>query len=400
MKILYLGSFCESDLFDKIINNSKKNKPSIAQQKLERLLLEGLCNIECYKVSAISIVPIPRYPQYNHLLFKQNAKPLANKSKLLYFSFINLPVLKQLSLFVSCFIKIFDWLFKNRRDKSKVIFIYSMNLYESIPALFLRLFFRHKVITIVTEINRFRFVSKTSPLLYFKMQINRAISNLINYSFDGYILLTQAMNEIINKYKRPFIVVEGIAEATNKAENINKSSAIMYAGSLHKKYGIKKLVKAFLLLENTKVELWIFGQGDFENEIKSLALKNSRIKFFGIMHNEIIIQKEQQALLLINPRTSDEQFTKYSFPSKNIEYMASGTPLVAARLQGIPSEYFEYIYTISDESVIGISQLLEQLLCKPQEELNEFGRKAAEFVLSQKNSTVQAEKIINFINTL
>ena len=34
---------------------------------------------------------------------------------------------------------------------------------------------------------------------------------------------------------------------------------------------------------------------------------------------------------------------QYSFPSKTMEYLASGTPSIAYKLEGIPSEYYPFI---------------------------------------------------------
>ena len=60
------------------------------------------------------------------------------------------------------------------------------------------------------------------------------------------------------------------------------------------------------------------------------------------------------ATLLINPRFSNEEYTKYSFPSKNMEYMASGTPILTTKLPGMPKEYYEYIYLFEEESIEGM----------------------------------------------
>ena len=43
-----------------------------------------------------------------------------------------------------------------------------------------------------------------------------------------------------------------------------------------------------------------------------------------------------QSLWPVNPRQNNEEFTKYSFPSKTMEYLASGVPVVAYKLDGIP----------------------------------------------------------------
>lgn len=72
--------------------------------------------------------------------------------------------------------------------------------------------------------------------------------------------------------------------------------------------------------------------------------------------------RNKKATLLINPRPSNEEFTKYSFPSKNLEYMASGTPLLATDLPGIPAEYKRYEYIIENENIDGIANMFRYVL--------------------------------------
>jgi len=84
-----------------------------------------------------------------------------------------------------------------------------------------------------------------------------------------------------------------------------------------------------------------------------------------------------------------------------MEYMASGTPVISYRLEGIPDEYFSYMYTIDDD--IGeeaIFNILERVLSKPDDELIKLGQSAREYVLSKKNATAQTAKILEMIELL
>ena len=50
--------------------------------------------------------------------------------------------------------------------------------------------------------------------------------------------------------------------------------------------------------------------------------------------------------VLVNPRPNNEEYTKYSFPSKNIEYLMTGKPVVAYMLDGMPAHYKKFLYEI------------------------------------------------------
>lgn len=175
---------------------------------------------------------------------------------------------------------------------------------------------------------------------------------------------------------------------------------VIYAGGLHEEYGIKSLVDGFRKLNESDTELHLFGHGPMVEDIEQLMSEDNRIKYFGIVPNSKVVEAELQATLLVNPRPTVEDFTKYSFPSKNIEYMVSGTPILTTVLAGMPREYHEYVYLLEDESTDGIHDKLKELLLDtPQEELRLKGRRAKEFVLENKNNIYQANRIIDFIKT-
>ena len=109
----------------------------------------------------------------------------------------------------------------------------------------------------------------------------------------------------------------------------------MYAGALSKRYGIAELIEAFRQT-NLDAQLHIYGFGDFAPELEKIAREDARVCYKGRVSREEILEREREASLLVNVRNPKDEFTAYSFPSKTIEYMASGTPLLTSRLPGIP----------------------------------------------------------------
>ena len=221
----------------------------------------------------------------------------------------------------------------------------------------------------------------------------------IQGQFDGYIYLTEAMKDVVNP-SAPYIVVEGIAKETDfdlsKASEKSKKKAIMYAGALNERLGIKNLLEAFKSIKDQNAELWLFGSGDCVSAINDAAAKDSRIKYFGFKSRDEILEFEAKAHLLINIRDPKEDYTQYSFPSKTIEYMLSGTPLLTTKLPGIPKEYFDYVFTAEDLSSGGIGNKITEILGLPHEELISFGKKAQSFILDNKNARVQSGRILKF----
>lgn len=219
----------------------------------------------------------------------------------------------------------------------------------------------------------------------------------IIHSCTGYVLLTEAMANKVRPGAKPYLVIEGqvdsaMEEQCNSLGNKWSGLNCVYAGGLHKKYGIETLVKAFILADVPNSVLHIYGDGDFVPKL--CQIKNDHIFYHGIVPNAEVVAAELASTLLINPRPTTEEFVRYSFPSKNLEYMVSGTPVLTTNLPGMPEEYKDYVYLFEDESVQGMVTKLREVLSLPTNELNRKGKKAKEFVLNEKNNIYQTNRIL------
>ena len=242
-------------------------------------------------------------------------------------------------------------------------------------------------------------------LLAGRMTRTAALNTRELAKFDGYVLLTEAMNARVNPKCKPFLVAEGQADAAmaareNRLSDKHPQKVCLYAGMLHAQYGVLTLAQAFQRVDDPDARLVFYGQGNAEEALRDIAQADHRMELRGVAANEAVVQEELKATLLINPRPTGEAFTAYSFPSKNLEYMASGTPVLTTRLSGMPREYDAYAYLFTDESVEGMAQTLTQLLAEPREALHARGQAAKAFVLEQKSNTAQAKRLMAFLQSL
>lgn len=207
------------------------------------------------------------------------------------------------------------------------------------------------------------------------------------------------MNDVLNIYHRPYIVMEGLCDEEPQTQDSckNEKRTILYAGTLMEKYGIKMLVDAFIKASMKDTQLVIYGNGPYADQLKELESVYD-IQYRGLAPNDVVVNEEKKATLLINPRPTHEEYTKYSFPSKNMEYMATGTPLLTTRLPGIPAEYKDFIFYFNDESVDGFAETITQVMALSDNELSMKGESAKYFVLNQKNNKTQAGRILSLIN--
>ena len=221
--------------------------------------------------------------------------------------------------------------------------------------------------------------------------------------FDGYILLTAPMAEALHITGKPILVMEGlVGEApVVSAEGIapdDQRPAVLYTGTLNRELGIDLLLEAMEGLP--EVQLWLCGHGDMEAEIRKASQTYDHIRYFGFVPQATALMLQQKSFALINPRTSNGAFTRYSFPSKTLEYMRSGKPVLCCKLEGIPAEYDELLCYMEPQTAQGIRESVQALLTKPEAERVQMGSRAREFVLREKNSRAQCGRLMMFLRNL
>lgn len=399
MKILYISSVCSPKVLEYIFNTAII-KPGQAIQKFHRLLIEGFSkNKEICEIEVLSSLPIsPAGHKRKIWNFKKDKWSGVSFD---YVSTLNVPIIKNLIVFILTFSKVLLWRFKNlKEDKIVISDVLNISVFWSA---FLACKITNQPIAVIITDLPVHMVSDSRNLSFFK-RIYLKLGSFIIKHVDYYIGLTEQMNVEVNPLGKPFLVMEGLVDEAILSLNhevipYKEKKIILYAGGIYEKYGVKKLLDAFVDLKDENYELHIYGDGDLEDTMTNYTELDTRIHYFGVVPNSVVVQELFNASLLVNPRPASEEFTKFSFPSKNMEYMVSGTPLLTTVLPGMPKEYHEYVYLLEDESLEGFRNTIQEILSKSSTELNAFGKKSKDFVLNNKSNVIQAKRIINFLNS-
>lgn len=385
MRVLYIASVFDEDC----LKNRFDGKPVLpyAANKYNTLLFEGIVK-NGIKTDVLSVVPINR-SIYKKVLFNGYTVRKENLT-IRFLSQINLPILKNVLNILNGF---FGTLFA---PKDSVIIYDVLVVSASIGALWASKLRRFKTVGIVTDLPKFQPISKSAFML-------KANDKIVSYS-DAYIFLTEQMNKEVNILNKPYLVLEGHANEDMKNKVHESFSGdekrVIYAGALEKIYGIEMLCKAFIDIALPGEYLHIYGNGDYAEELSILSEEHKNIIYHGNRPNHEIVEAELNATLLVNPRPTDGEYTRFSFPSKTLEYMVSGTPVLSSRLEGIPKEYEDYIFYFDENTPQSLGKKMRSILDLSPEVLGKKGADAKTFVLKKKNNVVQAEKIINFCQSL
>lgn len=238
-----------------------------------------------------------------------------------------------------------------------------------------------------------------------RMRTYQKFSEKLSRKADAYILVTKQMNDVINLDRKPSIIMEGFVDAglqnfNTMLEEKYESFVCMYSGGLDKAYGMDMLLEGFLAADIPNSELHIYGAGEYAPEIEKASHEHESIKYFGCRNNSEVVAAQMKSTLLVNPRYTNAEFTKYSFPGKNLEYAASGTPTLTTRLPGMPEEYYDYVFFLEEETVDGFAKKIKEIANKSRIELFEFGKTTKRWMLENKNCKTQIAKIVDFTDQI
>lgn len=396
MKYLYLGL-----LFDKEKESEYLEKSSIGLQNAINIfqfnLIDGMVQNGA-DIDIINVLPVGSFPKYKDIFLYGKEWNYKNVS-CHECGCINIPIFKQFSrkILINNYVK--RWIKKNKSEETAII---AYSYYLPFLKVLAKVSKSKTALTtlIVPDLpSHFGVFPKNKVKAYI---LNNYGKKTLRYSnlIDKFVFFTKHMPIALGLENKSSVVVEGICPSelnSHTSENINKK-IIFYSGTLNRKFGIDVLLDAFSQITNEEYELWICGSGEAASDVEKYAADDKRIVFWGYCSSDKVNELRSQATVLVNPRQNNEEFTKYSFPSKTMEYMLSGIPVVAYKLDGIPDEYDSYIFYVKKDDSKTLSETLRKICEMEVSERISFGEKARDFVVCEKNAKKQTKKIIELLS--
>lgn len=394
MKTFFIGSLYPNERIDEFQISSGKFGLDNAANNLQWALLDG---VKYYSLD-ITVITQPNtrsFPLNNKtLLFKKSFFSHNGNSKDTCLGYINFPVLKHISRWYNLFMCLNKVIPKN---EDSLVIIYGMHSPFLLAVSSLRRagWRKMKICLIVPDLPQY--MRETTNSLY--LGLKKIDSHVINYSIkcvDCFVLINENMRSQIPIENKPWVRVEGIYNSEEQCVNIEKEKykTILYTGNLSKRSGITTLLTAFASIKDEGYRLWIRGDGVLKKHVLDAAKYDGRISYFDTVPIDELQTMLKRATVLINPVSNKEPFTRFFFPSKLMNYMASGTPVITTEIEGIPAEYYKYLFVTKGEDTTSISKAIVDVCSKSDEELNSFGSLAKDFVFHNKNSKVQFGKMV------
>ena len=214
-------------------------------------------------------------------------------------------------------------------------------------------------------------------------------------SLDGYLSLTDGLVNVYNP-NVPSYVFEGLVTEEYEGRKDPIFNYFYFGGSLYERYGVKTMVEAFHK-SNIKTKLVIAGSGPLDKYIEQMAESDYRILYLSQLSKEKNTAYLRNSIANINPRPLNTKLDKESVPSKLLEYLSIGTPVISTKYPKFYGLFKDDVTWIDGNDVESMKIALESYDFANQEKYLKRAATARRKVFEFYGLNVQAESIDHFL---
>ncbi|MBI9032095.1 glycosyltransferase family 4 protein [bacterium] len=297
------------------------------------------------------------------------------------------------------------FILKDSKKNSETLI--TTNEYRFTKCLTIRIIAKMRSAYYYTELNENPMVTykKKSPISSFVRFSN------IKYSlklYDDVFVMTSKLKELLasNYNIRKNVYVLHNAVDFERFEDLPEikyiPNTIFYAGSLSfKKDYLDLLLESFKELisyiPDAILKICYFSSDKYLNlfnkKVSELELKDNILMFPDVANSDIpLLMKESQTLIII--RKPNEQ-TSYGFPTKLVEYLASGRPVIVSSISDIPDflKHKENAVLLENNSIDEIVEAIRFIFDNPKKADN-IGSSGKSICRIKFNNIIESKKII------
>lgn len=392
MRVLIIGFSVSKGMFERVLATDR-GMP-VQTQRFGWALVRSLVANDV-EVDLVVAEPVADFPHNRRLLVRGRQfteEGVVGRS----ISFANLPALKHLTRYMS------------GRRAARLIGVKHTDavLVHGVHSAFLWLALglskRHglPVVAVVTDAPSLhtKFDNALTSLL---KRVDRKLILAALRRVDGVVALTPGLSELAAG--KPAMLMEGIALSPlspDKAPSrtVDDPPRVVYAGGLSADYGVLDLLGS---VERAS-ECWtleFYGRGPAVAAIQEAERQDPRVVYRGAVSPDEMARVYASCDVLVNPRPPTGALAHQAFPSKLLEYLASGVPVVTTRLPTLPPDYLDHV-TLAASSPAGLAAAIDGLVCAGAEVRERLGSDAQEFVLRTRGIERQGERLRSFIADL
>jgi glycosyltransferase involved in cell wall biosynthesis len=392
MRVLIIGFSVSRSMFERVLATDR-GMP-VQTQRFGWALVESL-GANGVEVDLVVAEPVADFPHNRRLLIRGQhftEAGVAGRSV----SFVNLPAVKNLTRYWS------------GRRAARLVGVKNADavLVHGVHSAFLWLALglgkRHGIPTVAVLTDAPSLHTKfDNALTSLLKRLDRRLILAALRRLDGVVALTPGLSELAAG--RPAMLMEGIAISPRDVDGaplrtVDDLPRVVYAGGLSAEYGVLDLLDS---VEQAS-EVWtleFFGRGPAVAAIQEAERQGLRVAYRGSVAPDEMARVYASSDVLVNPRPPHGALAHQAFPSKLLEYLASGVPVVTTELPTLPRDYLDHV-TLAASSPPGLAAAIDGLVRAGSPSRERLGSDAKEFILRTRGVERQGERLKSFIADL
>ncbi len=398
--ILYISFLWPQKLDEAIL---MQPLPPAQTKRFGEALLSAITKNFDGNITVLSFAPLLDFPRCKHLISPIAKWHIEDKIKAYLLPFINISGLKHFTKFIFAFLFCLIWAF-HQGNKKGLLLLHGVQSCNIWAALLVGKLFSFNVVPFLTDDlgiplkweGKFIRLMRILDVFLIKMAMRRV---------NGVASMTLPL---ANKWapQKPKIIINAIYNEKMEKYNYNPQIDeedifyVGYFGGLYEEYGVILLLEAFAKIKKDNWHLIIGGRGPLENKVKEIAKNYKNINYLGFLSDIDLKNIYNKINVFVNPRLTTSQICLYSFPSKLVEYMGTGKPVVSTNLPTLDDKFKEHLILMKEDTADELINCLDYVSRWKKDQYNLWRIKTINFIKEELSPKTQGRKIIEFIESL
>lgn len=392
--ILYLGAFTPNR--PEYLNAATSTAGNLFQ--LNFLEAFGAADLPAPEV--VSYRPMPSFPRSRTLFYRGGTTEIADGEPIRFMPFLNIGALKIVSLGIASFVSVLKWAADNPEAKRKIVIAYNLTAPPAWPILWACRLVGAEFVPFIGDIYVPGEVVKDTWMRRREFESQKRVIPKV----DGLMVANRAIVEDFAPNRDSILVEGGVPEAmidrfACAQQQDRDTFNIVFAGALTELNGIPLLLEVFAKLDDPRFRLTIAGRGECEPLVKQVAARDSRVTALGLIPHEKVAEQYETADLLVSLRRTNNQTHRYVFPSKVVECLSTGRPLLTTATGHAKEEFGPFALIVEDETATAIADQITEFAAKPAEERFSLGKAAQDYVRRERTWEANVVRLRHYLES-
>jgi glycosyltransferase involved in cell wall biosynthesis len=190
-----------------------------------------------------------------------------------------------------------------------------------------------------------------------------------------------------------------LSAGSSHAESGNGIKTVLFTGAMNKWAGVDYLVSAFSTLDRADIRLQLCGPGKPTTETLKMIDADSRIEFLGLVSESRLRELSTSTNVFVNPRPSKIPGNESNFPSKILEYLTYGKPIISTITPGISPDYHDILIPVKQETDEGLAAAISHTVDLSMAERKAIYERTVTLIDGSKTRESQANRLIDWMRS-